>query len=142
MRRWLSEGRVSADSMVWREGWADWKLAAPVFPSLEAVPSAAKSVAVKSATVNPAPSFLVPGDEEQDISKPVVAPARRMAVKKKSIAPLIILGLLIVVLLIVTVIILRGTGKETSFHNPTSLPINTLDCTFLCSDWNSQCHHA
>jgi len=89
--------------MVWREGWADWKLAGPIFTSLEAVPSSAKVAAGK-----PAPSFLVPEDEEQDISKPVVAPARRVAVKKKSIAPLIILGLLIVVLLIVTVVIVRN----------------------------------
>jgi uncharacterized protein YlaI len=104
MRRWLTEGRVSADSMVWREGWEDWKLAGPIFPSLDAVPSATKPAAVK-----PAPSFLVPDDEEQDISKPVAAPARRVVAKKKSIAPLIILGLLIVVLLVVTVVILRGS---------------------------------
>jgi uncharacterized protein YlaI len=104
MRRWLTEGRVSADSMVWREGWEDWKLAGPIFPSLDAVPSSTKPAAVK-----PAPSFLVPDDEEQDISKPVAAPARRVVTKKKSIAPLIILGLLIVVLLVVTVVILRGS---------------------------------
>ena len=103
MRRWLTEGRVSADSMVWREGWEDWQLAGPMFPSLDAVPASTKPAAVK-----PAPSFLVPGDEEQDISKPVAAPARRVVAKKKSIAPLIILGLLIVVLLVVTVVILRG----------------------------------
>ncbi|MCB9939105.1 MAG: DUF4339 domain-containing protein [Planctomycetaceae bacterium] len=104
MRRWLAEGRVSADSMVWREGWEDWKLAAPIFPSLDSVPAS-----TKPATVKPAPSFLVPEDEEQDISKPVAAPARRAVVaKKKSIAPLIILGLLIVVLLVVTVVVLRG----------------------------------
>lgn len=35
MRRWLNEGRVSADALVWREGWPDWKPAGPVFPSLE-----------------------------------------------------------------------------------------------------------
>jgi uncharacterized protein YlaI len=104
MRRWLSEGRVSADSMVWREGWEDWKLAGPMFPSLEAVSSSTKPSAVK-----PTPSFLVPEDEEQDISKPVAAPARRVVAKKKSIAPLIILGLLIVVLLVVTVVIMRGS---------------------------------
>ncbi|MCA9119310.1 MAG: DUF4339 domain-containing protein [Planctomycetales bacterium] len=104
MRRWLSEGRVSADSMVWREGWEDWKLAGPVFPSLDTAPSSTKPAVIK-----PAPSFLVPEDEEQDISKPVAAPARRVAAaKKKSIAPLIILGLLIVVLLVVTVVVLRG----------------------------------
>ena len=104
MRRWLSEGRVSADSMVWREGWEDWKLAAPIFPSLESGPTSTKPAAVK-----PAPSFLFPEDEEQDISKPVPPRARRVVVgKKNSIAPLIILGLLIVVLLIVTVVVLRG----------------------------------
>ncbi|MEX0818235.1 MAG: DUF4339 domain-containing protein [Pirellulaceae bacterium] len=109
MRRWLSEGRVSADSMVWREGWEDWKLAGPMFPSLESVPSPAPAPAV---AVKPAPSFVVPGDEEQDISKPVVAPARRTTAKKtkkKSLAPLIVLGLLIIVLLVVTVIILRAS---------------------------------
>ncbi len=35
MRRWLNEGRVSADALVWREGWPDWQAAGPVFPALE-----------------------------------------------------------------------------------------------------------
>lgn len=34
MRRWLVEGRVAADALVWREGWAEWNLAAKVFPRL------------------------------------------------------------------------------------------------------------
>ncbi len=34
MRTWLSEGRVSADSLVWREGWRDWQEAGSVFPKL------------------------------------------------------------------------------------------------------------
>ena len=34
MRSWLSEGRVSADSLVWREGWRDWQDAGTVFPKL------------------------------------------------------------------------------------------------------------
>jgi hypothetical protein len=38
MRRWLDEGRVSSDSLVWREGWPDWKAAGPVFPSLDNMP--------------------------------------------------------------------------------------------------------
>lgn len=109
MRRWLTEGRVSADSMVWREGWADWKLAGPVFPSLEATPEPATTPAPK--LTEPAPSFLVPGDEEQDISKPVAAPARRVTGKQKSILPLAILGVLIVVLLVVTFIILQSGGS-------------------------------
>ncbi|MDH3717727.1 MAG: GYF domain-containing protein [Planctomycetota bacterium] len=32
MRQWLDEGRVAADSLVWREGWPDWRPAATTFP--------------------------------------------------------------------------------------------------------------
>lgn len=43
MRNWIQEGRVSADSLVWREGWPDWREAQSVFPQLStggvAVPS-------------------------------------------------------------------------------------------------------
>lgn len=34
MRKWLTEGRVTTDSLVWREGWADWLPATEVFPQL------------------------------------------------------------------------------------------------------------
>jgi hypothetical protein len=34
MRKWLEEGRVTVDSLVWREGWSDWRAAAKVFPDL------------------------------------------------------------------------------------------------------------
>lgn len=36
LRRWIGEGRVSADSLVWREGWADWKPAGTTLPALAA----------------------------------------------------------------------------------------------------------
>ena len=31
MRNWIDEGRVSPDSLVWREGWRDWQEASEVF---------------------------------------------------------------------------------------------------------------
>lgn len=34
MRTWIHEGRVSGDSLVWREGWRDWQEASGVFPQL------------------------------------------------------------------------------------------------------------
>jgi hypothetical protein len=34
MREWMAQGRITADSLVWREGWPDWKLAGATFPSL------------------------------------------------------------------------------------------------------------
>ena len=49
MRTWLQEGRISADTLVWREGWADWQDAGRVFPQLQAPtsppPAAASPVA-------------------------------------------------------------------------------------------------
>ena len=36
MRSWIDEGRVSADCLVWREGWRDWREASQVFPTLGA----------------------------------------------------------------------------------------------------------
>ena len=45
MRRWLAEGRVSGDSLVWREGWADWKNAGQLFPHLAAAASTAGPLA-------------------------------------------------------------------------------------------------
>ena len=37
MRQWIAEGRVTADSLVWREGWPDWKIASVAFPDLGGV---------------------------------------------------------------------------------------------------------
>ena len=34
MRQWLAEGRISPDTLVWREGWRDWQQAAAVFRQL------------------------------------------------------------------------------------------------------------
>jgi hypothetical protein len=35
-RVWMQEGRITADALVWRQDWADWKRAGAVFPQLEA----------------------------------------------------------------------------------------------------------
>jgi hypothetical protein len=34
MRAWIQEGRVSANALVWRDGWPEWRAAASVFPAL------------------------------------------------------------------------------------------------------------
>jgi hypothetical protein len=59
MRTWLTEGRVAADSLVWREGWRDWQTAGDVFPKLLAnqimnlfETAAAPSVSTPSTTVH------------------------------------------------------------------------------------------
>jgi hypothetical protein len=32
IQAWIAEGRVSSDSLVWREGWRDWQLLSEAFP--------------------------------------------------------------------------------------------------------------
>ena len=34
MRTWLAEGRIAVETLVWREGWRDWREAGDVFPQL------------------------------------------------------------------------------------------------------------
>jgi hypothetical protein len=52
MRKWIAEGRVSSDSLVWREGWTDWQNAGKLFPTLQAAGSASQTPApVVSTTV-------------------------------------------------------------------------------------------
>lgn len=103
MRRWIDEGRVSADSMVWREGWTDWETAGPLFPSLGATGVVSEPASVGRS--EPAPSLITANHVET-----AEAPASTMAMsgaasRKKSLLPLIALGLLIVVLLVVTVVV-------------------------------------
>ena len=108
MRRWVDEGRVSANSMVWREGWADWQTAGPVFPALGGSKPSAESFAVGK-PADPAPSFLAASDVDSG-KAPAATEMLAGANRKKSLAPLIVLGLLIVVLLVVTVVVVVQTG--------------------------------
>ena len=34
IKQWLAEGRIAADTLVWREGWPEWKRGDEVFESL------------------------------------------------------------------------------------------------------------
>lgn len=53
MRRWLDEGRVSPDSLVWREGWSDWRTGDAAFGCLRPVLPHAEVPAVPEG--NPSP---------------------------------------------------------------------------------------
>jgi hypothetical protein len=53
MRTWLSEGRVSSDSFVWRDGWTDWRIAGQLFPDLQGGNSAS-AVAAAPALIHTA----------------------------------------------------------------------------------------
>ncbi|MCU0880639.1 MAG: DUF4339 domain-containing protein [Pirellulaceae bacterium] len=106
MRTWLVEGRVSGDSLVWREGWTDWRSAGQVFPQL-----AGASPAMSVTTVTPI------GANQPAASPAAETPrsqrtAARYSAKKKSgsgvaIAALVGLVLVCVVLIGVLVVVLN-----------------------------------
>lgn len=108
MRRWIDEGRVGADSMVWREGWPEWQLAGPVFPAL--TPAAEQHVepAATQAPTGGEPKSLA---SLASIQKKTVESNGRAARKRsvgsgKSIAAVVILGLMIVALFVVLLYVL------------------------------------
>jgi hypothetical protein len=56
MRKWIAEGRVSGDSLVWREGWTDWRNAGQVFPNLTAAGATTGALAQPTSSVFPSPA--------------------------------------------------------------------------------------
>ena len=117
MRRWIAEGRVSTDSLVWREGWADWLTASEVFPSLKSTP--AHPPAPPAAPVLPAKSNP-PAAAATEPTMPARSTrlANRYEAKRKQgsglgIAVIVFLGLLCVVLgvLLVYVFVISGPAE-------------------------------
>src|SRR6185369_12470502 len=58
---WITEGRVSTDSMVWRQDWPNWQLAGSVLPQLSptkvpepAAPAPAPAPAINTSPAGPA----------------------------------------------------------------------------------------
>jgi hypothetical protein len=100
MRRWMGEGRVSSDSLVWREGWPEWRTAGEVFPSLQA------------AGPQPPPP---PADQPATPMRSQRLSNRYTARKKQgsglAIAALVVLALVCIILAVLLVYFLGG------FHN-------------------------
>jgi hypothetical protein len=97
MRKWMTEGRVSSDSLVWREGWEDWRTAAHVFPSLGA------------AITPPMPAPVVPASYAPSPPSPYGATAyrsRRRSSPMMAITVVAVLGLMCVALFVALVFIL------------------------------------
>jgi hypothetical protein len=117
MRRWLAEGRVSTDSLVWREGWSDWLTASEVFPSLK--PAAAQPPALPSAPSTAAASTRSEPPSEPPNGSTIPERSARLTNRYESrrkqgsglgIAVIVILGLLCVVLAILLVYVFVFSG--------------------------------
>jgi hypothetical protein len=93
MRKWMTEGRVSADSLVWREGWPDWRKAAKVFPSLAPAPVAAGPV--PTAPVSPVAAGAPATSPRRTIRTPRKQNSTTVAITAITALVLLSIGLLI-----------------------------------------------
>jgi hypothetical protein len=98
MRKWIGEGRISADSMVWREGWEDWRSGGEVFPYLR---SAGNPAALTPAPVTYAPSTPEPSARGRGY------PHRRQSSLALAITTVVVLGLMSIALLITLILVLN-----------------------------------
>jgi hypothetical protein len=103
MRKWLAEGRVSSDSLVWRDGWAEWRDAGPLFPAL-----AAGGVTV--AAISPLHSAPVAAARPTDRRAASKTPAGKKANSDLAVAALVCLVLVCLILVTVLAIVLSQGG--------------------------------
>ncbi len=88
LKRWVAEGRVSADAYVWREGWGDWRLAADVLPLAAASPPAVVPSPTAIAEPPVAHGTPMPQPAPSPVSVPAAAPVAVSPVASPvSIAP-------------------------------------------------------
>ncbi|HEX3871076.1 MAG TPA: DUF4339 domain-containing protein [Pirellulales bacterium] len=113
-RSWIAEGRVSADSLVWRQDWSNWLRAGEVLPQFgPSMTAAAQSpIAMPVAavpTAGLAPSFAAPSEVAQDTGMRSSADAAAFALRqarerRKSSTRMAILVLSIVVIVLLPLV--------------------------------------
>ena len=101
MRKWIGEGRISADSMVWREGWDDWRSGGDVFPYLR--------TATESPAHVPAPVAYAPSTPAPAAGSRSYAVRRQQSSLAVAITTVVVLGLMSVALLITLVLVINNS---------------------------------
>ena len=109
MRGWLTEGRVSPETLVWREGWADWQEAGAVFPQLK-----------PASTAPDAPPVAMVAESGQTASYRT-GPRRRK--KGPSIGLIVVLVAAFLLLLVILVLAVGGYLKSDSQNQGGNRPV-------------------
>lgn len=92
-RQWIAQRRVTADSLVWRDGWSDWRVAGEVLPQLS-TRTASTFAGLPGAGLAPTPAAAAPAAATAPVTKFVRA--RRS--KSSTIAWICILGVVAIAL--------------------------------------------
>jgi hypothetical protein len=104
MKTWIAEGRVTADSLVWREGWDDWVEASTVLPQLASPETASFLPPPEPVETPDAPSITVAEPERtrgRAVKQPRGDAGRRRSSGDPTIKWVALLTALVVVLIIV-----------------------------------------
>jgi len=131
MRSWISDGRVAGDSLVWREGWADWRQASEVLPQCAGSSTGYVSQGLAAASLQQAGAPQQPGGAESGVDLGIPADGRRSsrpAARRKSsgltAAVVVMLTFAAIILAGVLVYVLtRPIGEEESSRLRNSNPI-------------------
>jgi DNA-directed RNA polymerase subunit RPC12/RpoP len=107
MRSWIEQGRVSPESLVWREGWQDWQDAGEVFPQLGAGQQA-----------SPFRQFDQAGTT---VAQPASPTMHRRRSRRQSQA----VQVAVVITLVLAVLLLFGVFLWVLTHDDESSPVNT-----------------
>jgi hypothetical protein len=99
MRKWIAEGRVSSDSLVWRDGWTDWQTAGKLFPNLQS--ASAPAAATNAAVATPATTGI--SRATRTVSR---YQAKKSGAGNMGVALLILLAIVCVALIAVLVYVL------------------------------------
>jgi hypothetical protein len=113
MRQWINQSRVAADSLVWREGWAQWKTASDVFTELGAGQSVVPVTA--PVPVGGLASVSTPAPSPATAAPPAgvaTATAMRYHARRRStgrlVSLIVVLGLLVIALAVVLVYVVQN----------------------------------
>lgn len=121
--QWVIEGRVAADSWVWRDGWADWKAGGEALRDFKARPTPSAPPAVATSTIfetsfdaeEPMPAVGVTTTTAAATVEPTVADARRAEVRRRKQRVRtfsIVLSIVALVMLVALVFVLSRGGEE------------------------------
>lgn len=101
LRQWIEEGRVSADSLVWREDWPEWQTAGSQFPWL------AEAIA-HARTASPVAAPAAIAQQPAGTAKTTVHRVRRRRSSGLELAIVMLLSVLVVVLAIAVVVVISS----------------------------------
>jgi len=104
MAAWLDEGRITADSLVWREDWPSWRPATQVFPRFAQPSVAATSQSAAAAT---SPAVAAAGQQPLEAAvqlrtsadEGIATKQRRRRTRSKNLAATVVLAIVALVLI-------------------------------------------